>query len=78
MAEQLDDDHLAQLRLWAETLLQDEQSELRAAGRGILMLVDEVERLRARSRVAFADEIGTALADRLGGAAGAEKPDPRS
>ena len=66
MAERVDEEKLAQIRAWAGTLLTAEQAELRAAARGLILLADEVDRLREASRQAFADDIGTALADRLG------------
>jgi hypothetical protein len=66
MAERLDDAKLAQLRAWAETLLGDDRAELRAAARGLIMLADEVERLRVASRSAFAEDVRGALAQRLG------------
>ena len=66
MADRVDDEKLAQIRVWAEALLTDERAELRAAARGLVLLADEIDRLREASRQAFADDIGTALADRLG------------
>jgi hypothetical protein len=66
MADRVDDEKLAQIRAWAEVMLTDERAELRAAARGLLMLADEIERLWDASRTAFANDIGTALADRLG------------
>ena len=66
VAERLDDEKLAQLRAWAETLLGDGRADLRAAARGLLMLADEVDRLRRAGRTAFAEDIGSALAQRLG------------
>jgi hypothetical protein len=65
MGDQIDEEKLAQIRGWAGTMLADERVELRAAARGLLMLADEIERLREASRLAFVDDIGTALADRL-------------
>lgn len=66
MDERLDEEKLAQIRAWAVTMLADERSDLRAAGRGLLLLADEIERLWEASRHAFASEIGSALAHRLG------------
>jgi len=66
MADQVDEEKLAQIRVWAQALLTDERAELRAAARGLFLLADEIDRLREASRQAFADDIGTALADRLG------------
>jgi hypothetical protein len=64
--ERLDDEKLAQLRAWAEALLLEHRQDLRAAARAMLMMVDEITRLRAASRAAFTEDIGTALAQRLG------------
>ena len=47
-------------------MLKDERADSRAAARGLLLLADEIERLWEASRTAFANDIGTALADRLG------------
>ncbi len=66
MGDQIDEEKLAQIRTWAETMLADERSELRAAGRGLLLMADEVERLWEARRLAFSSDIGTALAHRLG------------
>src|SRR4029077_5054791 len=66
MGDRLDEDKLSQIRAWAGAMLDDELAELRAAARGLLMLADEVERLWEASRLAFVDDIGTALAQRLG------------
>jgi hypothetical protein len=66
MADRLDEEKLAQIRAWAEVMLTDERADSRAAARGLLLLADEVERLWAASRTAFANDIGTALAQRLG------------
>jgi hypothetical protein len=65
MVDPLTEEKLAQIRAWAEAMLAGESVELRAAARGLLLLADEVDRLREASRHAFAD-IGAALADRLG------------
>jgi len=66
MAERLDEEKLAQIRAWAEAMLTDERSESRAAARGLLLLADEIERLWEANRTAFANDIGAALAQRLG------------
>jgi hypothetical protein len=66
MGDRLDEQKLAEIRAWADTMLADERAELRAAGRGLLLLADEIERLWESSRQAFASDIGTALANRLG------------
>src|SRR4051794_4922702 len=42
----LDEDRLQTLRRWGQALRQGDGEELAAAGRAILMLIEEVERLR--------------------------------
>jgi hypothetical protein len=42
----LDEDRLEALRRWGQALRQGDGEELAAAGRAILMLIEEVERLR--------------------------------
>jgi len=66
MSERIDEEKLAQIRAWAEVMLADERAESRAAARGLLLLADEIELLWEASRNAFANDIGTALAQRLG------------
>jgi hypothetical protein len=66
MADRIDEEKLAQIRVWAEVMLTDERAESRAAARGLLMLADEIELLWEASRKAFVSDIGTALAQRLG------------
>ena len=66
MGDRVDEEKLAEIRAWAETMLADERSESRAAARGLLLLADEIERLWEASRQAFASDIGAALAHRLG------------
>jgi hypothetical protein len=73
--ERLDEQKLAQLRGWAERLLTDPRTEVRAAARGLLLLADEVERLWSTGRDAFAGDIGTALAHRLGADSTSERAD---
>jgi hypothetical protein len=43
--DRLDDDKINMLRRWGEGLQADGREELRAAGRAILLLIEEVERL---------------------------------
>ena len=43
--DRLDEQKLEMLRTWGEGLLNDGRDELRAAGRAISMLVEEIERL---------------------------------
>jgi len=45
VAERLDEQKIATLRLWADGLAREERDEMRAAARAILMLIDEVELL---------------------------------
>jgi hypothetical protein len=66
MTDRVDEEKLAQIRAWAEVMLTNERAESRAAARGLLLLADEIELLWEASRTAFANDIGTALAQRLG------------
>ena len=43
--DRLDEEKLEMLRTWGEGLLNDGRDELRAAGRAVLMLVEEIELL---------------------------------
>jgi hypothetical protein len=66
MQPRLDELQLAEMRTWAEAMLTDDRAELRAAARGLLLLADEVERLWDATRTALSNDIGAALAQRLG------------
>lgn len=66
MDDRIDEEKLAEIRAWAETMRTDTRPELRAAARGLLLLADEIEHLWETRRLAFASDIGTALAHRLG------------
>jgi hypothetical protein len=66
MQPRLDEQQLAEMRTWAEAMLTDDRAELRAAARGLLLLADEVERLWDATRTALSNDIGAALAQRLG------------
>jgi hypothetical protein len=66
MSERLDEEKLAQIRVWADTMLTGERMQSRAAARALLLLVVEVERLWEANRTVFASDIGNALAERLG------------
>jgi hypothetical protein len=66
MTDRVDEEKLAQIRAWAEVMLTNERAESRAAARGLLLLADEIELLWEASGTAFANDIGTALAQRLG------------
>jgi hypothetical protein len=43
--ERLDEQKIETLKSWAEGLLRDERSELRAAAKAILLLIEEIEHL---------------------------------
>jgi hypothetical protein len=45
MVERLDEQKLELLRRWGDGLVGDPREEVRAAGRAILLLVEEIERL---------------------------------
>ena len=45
--ERLDDEKLEMLRAWGAGLSADEREELRAAGKAIVLLIEEIERLQA-------------------------------
>ena len=47
MVERLDEERLETLRNWGAGLSTNARDELRAAGKAILMLVDEIDRLEA-------------------------------
>ena len=66
--DRLDEDKLEMLRTWGEGLLNDGRDELRAAGRAISILVEEIERLHvdlwhARQDTAKEAEIQRAESD---------------
>ena len=75
MVDQIDEEKLAQIRAWAEVMLTDQRAESRAAARGLLLLADEVELLWEASRNAFANDIASALANRLGTESTTAAPD---
>lgn len=45
MTDRLDEQKLEMLRAWGEGLSSDKREELRAAGKAILMLIEEIELL---------------------------------
>ncbi len=47
--ERLDEGRIELLRGWGETLADDPRDELRAAGRAILLLIDEIDRLQSET-----------------------------
>jgi hypothetical protein len=50
MVGQLDEGRIEDLRTWATSLATDGREELRAAGKAILMLIDEIDRLHVHAR----------------------------
>ena len=76
MVDRLDEERLEILRSWGAGLAFDDREELRAAGKAITVLIDEIDRLQVdlwNARVAeprafepmTAASQGTALRDRL-------------
>jgi hypothetical protein len=58
--ERLDEAKVETLRAWGEGLAQDSRDEVRAAGRAITLLVEEIEHLNVdlwNARVAIADAV---------------------
>ena len=47
MVERLDEERIEMLRSWGEGLQSSDRDELRASGRAILMLIEEIDRLEA-------------------------------
>jgi hypothetical protein len=47
VVERLDEDRIEMLRSWGEGLQTSDRDELRASGRAILMLIEEIDRLEA-------------------------------
>jgi hypothetical protein len=47
MAARLDEERIETLRAWAAGLATESREDLRAAGKAITILIDEIERLRA-------------------------------
>lgn len=81
MAERLDEERLEILRAWGSGLSASGRDELRAAGKAIVMLIEEIDRLQADVWMA-----GEAAAERVRLAAAAEaeaeaqadaEPEPR-
>jgi hypothetical protein len=70
MVERLDEERLETLRAWGAGLASDGREELRAAGRAITLLAEEVERLHVdlwHARGAGSEAIALTLRDRLRG-----------
>jgi hypothetical protein len=69
--ERLDEEKIELLRRWGVGLQSDERDELRAAGRAILLLIEEIERLHVERWSAQEEpdpeevEIHTSLLERL-------------
>jgi len=47
VVERLDEERIEMLRSWGDGLQSSDRDELRAAGRAILMLIEEIDRLEA-------------------------------
>ncbi len=79
MVERLDEERLETLRTWGAGLSTSARDELRAAGKAILMLVDEIDRLEAdlwNARAATKQAEASAEAARQAEAARAEPEIP--
>jgi hypothetical protein len=68
--ERLDEQKIETLQSWAEGLLRDERSELRAAAKAILLLIEEIEHLHvdlwhARDAESESEEPGEIVPDAL-------------
>ena len=85
MVERLDEERIEMLRSWGTGLSTSARDELRAAGKAILMLIDEVERLQVdvwNARAALnqsteqrsSQSLAGALRDRLAQRAIPEEP----
>jgi hypothetical protein len=77
-AQRLDEAKVETLRAWGEGLQEDPREEVRAAGRAITMLVEEIERLNIdlwHARTDHRQESpGRQAAEQADGAAQAEAP----
>ncbi len=85
MVERLDEERLETLREWGTGLSTNARDELRAAGKAILMLVDEIDRLQAdvwnaraaatqRALVDSSEELATTLSERIARGRGQTEP----
>lgn len=66
MDERLDEQKIETLQSWADGLLRDERSELRAAAKAILLLIEEIEHLHVdlwHARDAESEESGEIVLD---------------
>jgi hypothetical protein len=60
--ERLDEQRIEMLRVWGEGLSQDWRDEVRAAGKAITLLVEEIERLNVdlwNARAQVSNALGT-------------------
>ena len=73
VAERLDEERLEILRAWGAGLSTSDRDELRAAGKAIVMLIEEIDRLQAD--VWMAGEAAVHRA-RVADAAASREPDP--
>jgi hypothetical protein len=71
--EALDEEKIELLRRWGEGLERDGREELRAAGRAIMLLIEEIERLhvelwstRTGTPAELEPEVHSSLLDRIG------------
>ena len=74
MAERLDEERLEILRAWGAGLSTSDRDELRAAGKAIVMLIEEIDRLQAD--VWMAGEAAVHRARAAEAAARAPDPEP--
>jgi hypothetical protein len=72
--ERLDEQKIETLQSWAEGLLRDERSELRAAAKAILLLIDEIEHLHVDLWHARDEESAEIVPDIVEEPDGAEVP----
>ena len=63
MDERLDEQKIETLQSWADGLLRDERSELRAAAKAILLLIEEIEHLHVDLWHARDEESGEIVPD---------------
>ena len=69
----MDDEQVLELRIWAQRLATDDRADVRAAGKAIVMLADEVTAVRAQQRLD-----SDVLAAPVGPAMTVPAPDPDS
>jgi hypothetical protein len=79
VVERLDEERLETLRAWGAGLSASARDELRAAGKAILMLVDEIDRLEAdlwNARAAAKDAVAAAAQAAVSAPQPARDPEP--